>query len=238
MSFNDVLVVIVILNAIATIVLWRTAARRPEKLKKKFFAALMDSKPIEPKHQRPLSIGEGWGVYDQDRKFFTDFEDFADVVNWWFADPHVGGPWRLQELADTGLKLEFHDLPAYGRRYDIFHNQIRVGTLELSAVMDEDVIANINVEWVRLLAASTVRDLLVGIALHVCDPAPRSEGYRQAQAAITSCLTDTIWQMQRISRYDKPDDSPDYGELDLRLEGAAKFYFQRRGSAGFTDLKK
>jgi hypothetical protein len=51
--------VIVILNAIATIALWRTAARRPEKLKKKFFAALMDDKPIVPRHQRPKSIGEG-----------------------------------------------------------------------------------------------------------------------------------------------------------------------------------
>jgi hypothetical protein len=70
-TFN-VLVVIVILNVIATIALWQTAVRRPEKVKKKFFAALMDNKPIVPKHQRPKSIGEGWGVCDQDRKFFAD----------------------------------------------------------------------------------------------------------------------------------------------------------------------
>jgi hypothetical protein len=131
MSFN-VLVVIVILNVLATIALWRTAARRPGKLKMKFFAALIDNKPIVPRHQRPKSVGEGWGVHDQDRKFFADFEDFADVVNWWFDDTHDGGPWRLQELADTELRLGFHDSPTYGRRYDIYHNQVRVGTLELS----------------------------------------------------------------------------------------------------------
>jgi hypothetical protein len=105
MSFN-ILVVIVILNAIATIALWQTAAQKPKKLKKKFIAALLRSKPIEPKHQRPTTIGEGWGVYDQDRKFFADFDDFGDVVNWWFANPDVDGPWRLQELADTRLMLE------------------------------------------------------------------------------------------------------------------------------------
>jgi hypothetical protein len=90
MSFN-ILFMIDVLNVIATITLWQTAARRPEKVKKKFFAALMDNKPIVPRHQRPKSIGEGWGVYDQDRKFFADFEDFADIVNWWFATRTSGG---------------------------------------------------------------------------------------------------------------------------------------------------
>jgi hypothetical protein len=242
MSF-DVLVVIVILNAIATITLWRTAAPRPEKLKKKFFAALMDNKPIVPRHQRPTIIGEDWGVDDHDREFFADFEDFADVVNWWFADPDLKHqPWRLQELADTELRLGFHDAPTYGRRYDIYHNQVRVGTLELQASyhyqQGKEVIANIEVEWVRLLHSSTIRDLLGVIALHICDPAPSSEGYRQAQAAITNCLINTLWQMQRITRYDRHDDSPDYGELSLRLDGAAEFYFDRRNTEVFTEQKK
>ena len=150
---STVLIVVVVLNMIATITLWRTAARRPDKLKKKFLAALMDNKPIVPRHQRPESIGEGWGVHDRDRKFFTDFEDFADVVNWWFANPHAEEPWRLQELADTDLQLEFHDSPTYGRRYDIYHNQVRVGALELQAYLDGNVLANIKIEWARLAGA-------------------------------------------------------------------------------------
>jgi hypothetical protein len=187
----------------------------------------------------PNSIGEGWGVYDQDQKFFADFEYFADVVNWWFATPDIGGPWRLQELADTELRLGFHDSPTYGRRYDIYHNQVRAGSLELRAsYLDGEVIANIRIEWPRLLTATTIRDLLGIIALHICNPAPTSEGYRQAQAAITSCLTDTLWQTQHISRYDRHDDSPDYGELDLRLEGAGEFYFDRRNSEAFTEQER
>jgi hypothetical protein len=37
----------------------------------------------------------------------------------------------LQELADTELRLGFHDSPTYGRRYEIYHNQVRAGSLEL-----------------------------------------------------------------------------------------------------------
>ena len=33
------------------------------------------------------TVGEGWGVYDQDRKV----SQTGDVVKWWFANPDVGG---------------------------------------------------------------------------------------------------------------------------------------------------
>jgi hypothetical protein len=128
-SFN-VLVVIVILNALATIALWRNVARKPEKLKKQFIKALLHSEPIDPKHRQPKTIGEGWSVGDKDRKFFTDFADFAGVANWWFSQPYIGWlgrPWRLQELPDTELKLTFSDSPTFGRRYDLYHNQVQVG---------------------------------------------------------------------------------------------------------------
>jgi hypothetical protein len=108
--------VIVVLNVLATITLWQTAARRPEKLKKKFINALLHSQPIEPKHRQPKTIGEGWGVHDQDRKFFAEFENFAEVVNWWLLGPTEKLSWRLQERPDTLLKLDFYDSPSYGRR--------------------------------------------------------------------------------------------------------------------------
>ena len=44
MIFN-VLLVMVILNTLATIVLWRTAMRKPEKPKKNFITALLRSNP-------------------------------------------------------------------------------------------------------------------------------------------------------------------------------------------------
>jgi hypothetical protein len=43
--------------------------------------------------------------------------------------------------------------------------------------------------------------------------------------------------MQHISPYEISGDIPDYGELDLRLDGVAQFYFQRRDSVAFTEQK-
>jgi hypothetical protein len=235
MTFN-VLVMIVVLNALATIALWRDAARKPERLKKRFIKALLESEPIEPKHRQPKTIGEGRDVHDQDRKFFADFADFAEVANWWFSDRHVKEPWRLQELPDTKLKLEGPDeYSRYGRRYELYHNQARVGELEIRAnlLYEDRIIATMHLDWVRLLPISTIRALLNLLALHICNPDPKSEEYRQARIDIDNCLTDTLWQAQRITEFDV-----DYGDLQLGLNGSAKWYFRRKGTDGFAEWKE
>jgi hypothetical protein len=229
------LVFIVILNAVAIITLWRAAARRPPKPKKQFIAALLHSKPILPKHRPPKVIGEAFTslVSEEDRKFFKDFEDFADVVNWWFADEHVGTRWRLQELPDTDLKHHVSDMPHFGRRYDVFHNQVQVGTLEVSPdslAEKRSVYTSIQLEWVRLLPIYTIREFLDGIALHVCETNPTTKEYAQARAAIEGCLTDALWQTQQISEFDVDQG---YGELELNLNGSLVWYFQRRQAPAF-----
>lgn len=230
-----VLVIIVLLNASATITLWRAAARRPGKLKKKFTTALMRSKPIVPKHNPPKVAGDGFPVDDEDRLFFAEFKEFADVVNWWLADEDVGTNWRLQELPDTDLKHSFSDMPQFGRRYDVFHNQVKVGTLEVSPGVEygsekPDVRTSIQLKWVRLLDVYTIREFLGGIALHVCDPHPGTMGYLEARAAIEGCLTNALWDAQRISEYDL---EPDYGDIELQLNGTPIWYLQRREAPAF-----
>ncbi len=182
----EIIVVIVFINAMATIALWQAAARKPEKLKKKFFNALLHSDPIVPKHRPPKAIGEGFEslVREGHQKFFEDFEDFADVVNWWFADEYVGTRWRLQELPDTILKHDMSDMPNFGRRYEVFYNQVRVGTLEVSPDLlakKRSVYTNIQLEWVRLLSVYIIRELLGGIALHVCEADPTTKEYAKAR---------------------------------------------------------
>src|ERR1039458_1797148 len=114
-----VLIVLVILNVMAVISLLGASARKPAKPTKQFITALLHSKPIVPKHRRPNAIGETFSslVSDEDRQFFKDFDDFADVVNWWFGDENVGTGWRLQELPDTERKHSFSETPQFGRRY-------------------------------------------------------------------------------------------------------------------------
>jgi hypothetical protein len=131
----QILTIVVFLNAMATIGLWQTAARRPEKLKKKFLKRVWNSKPITPKHQPPPPLKKGYAVGDAELQFFSDFEDFANVINGSLADPniyHHGNPWRLQELPNAELSLwASGGGPAYGRTYAVFHNQARVGEIEV-----------------------------------------------------------------------------------------------------------
>jgi hypothetical protein len=86
----EILTAMVILNLISTFSLWRVAVQKPERLKKKFLSALLHSGPIVPKHQSPKAV-VGSMVRDEDRRFFEDFQDFARIMDWWWAahsSPH------------------------------------------------------------------------------------------------------------------------------------------------------
>jgi hypothetical protein len=135
LSRPGVLAIIIGVIAVAIITLWREAARKPPRPNKKFLKQLLHSEPIIPKHNPPKVAGGEWSSVadNEDRRFFADFADFADVVNWWLAEEYVGSRWRLQELpdGDVSLNVDFSGGPTLGRCYDIFHNQVRLGRLEI-----------------------------------------------------------------------------------------------------------
>jgi hypothetical protein len=89
----EILTIIVIVNVLATIELWRIAARRPVKLKRKFRDRLWRGKPITPKHEPPPPPTADMFVPTADsivndalpEQFPRDFEDFANVINWQLA---------------------------------------------------------------------------------------------------------------------------------------------------------
>lgn len=222
----EFLTIIVTLNALATIALWRTAAQRPQRLKKQFFDRLLRSDPITPKHEPPPPLKKDeWWVNEGVMKFFDDFEDFGYVVNWWLADEHVGSHWRVQELPNAELRLGSYDSPTYGRRYAIFCNQIKLGILEVHD-FDPCVIAQIKIEFVRLLSFGEIQDFLVAIALHICDPNPDSKEYIDARQTIDRAMIAVCWESGEIS--DEFDLGGNYGEINLRLVGSAEWYFGRR----------
>jgi hypothetical protein len=146
------------LNAIAIISISQTAARRPERITREFFDALLNSKPITPRHEPLTAVAEGWDllVRDKDRQFFEDFWDFAEVINSWLADKHVGSSWRLQELPDAELRRASSDMPYFGSAIPSFHNQVGIGALELSPGSDcsteqPNIVTRIKLDWVRLV---------------------------------------------------------------------------------------
>ena len=189
MTTTTVLMIIIALNALATINLWREAARRPARPSEKFVKALLRSEPIVPKHGTPTR----W-TYEDDayvakyertsfgkmirarRLFFYDFADFAVIVNSWFEKS--GDRWRLQELADNELRTD-EPPPRFGRRYSIFYNQTDLGVIEMQNGLDKHgddyseehpvVWAEIQLHSVRLLELMAIKGLLQGIATHISD---------------------------------------------------------------------
>jgi hypothetical protein len=108
--------IVVILNVAATITLWREAVRRPPKPKKRFINALLYSKPIARTHQPPKSIGEDFPslVTEEDQLFFSDFADFAAVVNWFLTGEHVAGPGDCKSCQIPRSSLTFRTTPGSG----------------------------------------------------------------------------------------------------------------------------
>jgi hypothetical protein len=233
MTLQTELTIIVILTAMATVTLWREAARKAPRPKKKFITALLHSEPITPRHEPPHTVsGEtdfSWLVTDRARLFFGDFVDFAAVVNWWLAD--VGSPWRLQELPNTVLELGFYDMHHFGRRYAVYHNQVHLGTLEVSpgipySAKEPNVFAAIELNWVRLLSFDAIQSFLTDIALHVSDPDQNSSEYLRTRHCIDSALMQVLWQTVAVSEFGM--DGEDWGQLELRLNGIATWYLVRR----------
>jgi hypothetical protein len=239
MSF-DFLTIVVIVNALATFVLW--SERRPEKIKKKFRKQLYDTKPITPKHRPPKAIGGKFEscVRKEHRVFFADFADFANVVNWWLADEHVRSRWRLQELPETELRLHgvFDYGPTFGRSYAVFYNQVRLGALEVEprfsySADDPRVTTYIHLDDVRLLSFETIRDFFAAIAEHACYDSRDGKEYFEAQQAIDRAMTEALWRSNEVDVDNNILDNingaaPDYGEIDLQLDGVARWYLERR----------
>jgi hypothetical protein len=231
----------VLVFIVLTLLLWRRVAgkaNKPPGLNKKAAKQLWHSEPIEPKHEPPNVAGGNFSSHadDEDRRFFADFDEFADVVNRWLADEHVGSRWRLQALpkADLSLNVDFSSGPIVGRCYAIFYNQSHLGELEIRPAYEPpystetpQVCTNIEIRWVRLLGINDITDFLNVIASYVSDHRSQSDEYISARQAIQYALTNGLWDSYRISEFEDLD-GQDWGELTLNFQGSASYYIQRR----------
>ena len=232
---DQLLWIAVLLNAGATITLWQRAARRPGKLKKKFRKRFWNGKPITPKHEPPPPLKkDAYGVGKEQLQFFSDFEDFAEVVNWWLADPDAyhRNSWRLQELPKSELLALGQFGPTYGRTYAVFHNQVRVGKIEIAprwkySTQDPRVEVHVELDWVRLFSFKTIRGFLIDIAKYLSEARSELEWLQTIQK-IDLALIGVLWQTQEISQFKFAMDEPSYGEIKVYLDGLGSFYFKRR----------
>jgi hypothetical protein len=235
----EVLVIIVAINAIVTISLWRKVASKSNRgpnLNKKAATALWRSEPIIPKHDPPKKAGAEFSSLagDVDRLFFADFKEFANVVNWWLADEYLASGFRLQDLpaGDLSLNVDFNDGPRLGRSFAIYYNQTRVGKLEISPAHgfgtgSPEVYTSLEMQWARFLGFAELSGFLGIIAWHVTGSDPENDDPMDAERRIQAALTRTLWDNYRISEYDDQDDEQ-WGELAVSFRGKAFTYFQRR----------
>jgi hypothetical protein len=234
----DFLIIIVVINAVATLSLWGKVAgksiRRP-KLNKKAATALWRSDPIIPKHDPPKPGANFSSLADdEDRQFFADFKDFADVVNWWLADEFTASRFRLQDLPawDLNLNVDYSHGPTLGRSFAIYYNQTRLGRLEISpgheySTAHPRVYTSLEIDWARFLSFDELTDFLDAIMHHVTNNDGTNDDYINARQSVLYGLTRTLWDNYRVSRYDNADDEQ-WGELTVSFDGVAFFYIDRR----------
>ena len=168
-----------------TFSLWRKLASKSNRgptLNKKAAAALWRSDPIVPKHNPPKVAGGEFSsvARDVDRRFFADFKDFADVINWWLAGESIVSRFRLQDLpaGDRSLNVDYSDGPRLGRSFAIYYNQTHVGTLEIAPANkytseNPGVNTNIQIDWARLLSFDELTNFWMPLRGTSSVPIPR-----------------------------------------------------------------
>jgi len=151
------------------------------------------------------------------------------------ADDSTKSRFRLQDLPDGDLSLnvDFSDGPTLGRSFALYYNQTKLGRLEISpsypySTQSPKVYTSIEIDWARFIGFDELTDFLNAIVIHVASGRdPQNNEGSAAWRNIHYALTKTLWDNYRVSQYDQPDDT-DWGELNLRFQGTATFYIQRK----------
>jgi hypothetical protein len=188
-----------------------------------FLAALLHSGPINPQHDRPASLtgdrSPNFGS-DAEERFFADFDMFANQINnlYTASNGWEGGPWRLQELANTEMSLSNYDDPTFGRRYTIFYNHAAIGLIEICGILYDlesaRVSTDIELEHVRLLPFEEVAGFLVTLSQYLAWGKP--EEFAVTQRSIDRALIAVVWSRNR--------DVDEDGRITLRLTGSSQNY--------------
>jgi hypothetical protein len=218
-NMYEVLILLVLINLGVTSYIWRTVRRGP---KRKFLGQLLNGKPITPNHS-PSSLQNGieLRITDEDRRFFSDFEMFADALNHRF-EPNE--PWRLQERPDP--ELSGREEPEYGRRYEIFYNEYSVGNLQIFASLhygpaDPQVGTEIELRYARLMPFGEMNRFISAIANFTASG--NAAETQRVKNTIHEAMLTALWQHE----FDPDLDSRNSGgSIELRFDGSAAAFFR------------
>lgn len=215
----EVLILLVLINLGFTSYIWRTVKRGPNQ---KFLDKLLNGKPIAPKHTPPsLRNGIDLPITNEDRRFFSDFETFADALNHRF-EPNE--PWRLQERSDPELTGRAE--PEYGYRYEIFYNEYSVGNLQIFASShygptDPQVGTEIELHYARLLPFGEISRFISAIANFTASGS--AEEAQRVKNTIHETMLNELWQHEFDPDLDSRNNG---GSIELRFDGSAAAFLR------------
>jgi hypothetical protein len=119
-------------------------------------------------------------VDDEDRLFFADFKDFADVVNRSLADKFTESRFRFQDLPDgtVTLNVGFDSGPVFGRCFALYSNQTDIRRLEVRpaykySTESPKVYTSIEIDWGRFFGFSELTEFLGSPQSTSPTPTPR-----------------------------------------------------------------
>jgi hypothetical protein len=195
---SALLITVICLNAFATLALWKKADHYRPHLKRKFAASLFESEPISAPQQR-IRVHAPPQAEDEDLAFFEDFSDFSYVLNRSFEGISA---WRLLMIPETELKLSSYDFPEFGIRLYVYHNQERVGLLEISRepLYPDDlqrVRVSLKLNWIRFLSFESVATFFDTIAYYVSS-SPGSEPDLKSKLKIAERLICALWERDEL----------------------------------------
>lgn len=115
-------------------------------------AAIQEGERHVPQHQQPASLAAGGAVKSfitpAHELLFEDFRWFGAVMN-----QHVAEPWSIEELNGTDVRDWLADGPVVGRRYQVYYNACRMGTVQVTVdlLADRAGCALIDLNYLRFV---------------------------------------------------------------------------------------
>jgi hypothetical protein len=160
-----------------------------------------------PQHKQPTELAKGGAksyVSKADEIVFEDFKWFGTMLN-----REIAEPWAFEELEDTSLRELGVDSPEYGRRYQIYYNGRKMGTVQVRAggfdVLDEkrfstnrQATALIDLYNLRFVPYEHVISLVRAVIFFIGPFKDRDTAWDRATAEAIAALAGYAWETIRV----------------------------------------
>lgn len=177
-----------------------------------------------PQHKQPTELAKGGVksyVHKADEILFEDFRWFGTMLN-----REIAEPWAIEEMEDTSLRELGSEAPEYGRRYQVYYNSRKMGTVQVRAggfdVLDEKrfsanrrATALIDLYNLRFVPYEHAISLVRAIIFFIGPFRDRDTAWDRATAEATAALAGYAWETIRVPELVQDFDHRTEGPYEL-----------------------